>query len=152
MAEIAGLSFISFEIIKVLFDRTESAVKKGEFEINMQNQTQINSENKSLFRTVFIIDINGKKNPFSLQVQAVGNFEIKGDITNDVRNTYFDISSPAILYPYLRAFISNITMQSGMSPIIIPPMNFAAKDTAKPKDTAKSKVTPKPKGNTKEKK
>ena len=127
MAEIAGLSFINFEIIKVLFDRSDDIVKDGKFEVNIQHTTQVNNENENLFRTVFIINITGKNNSFSLQVQAMGNFEILGEVPKNIKDNYLNISSPSIIYPYVRAYISNITLQSGMNPITIPPMNFAAK-------------------------
>jgi preprotein translocase subunit SecB len=100
MAEIAGLNLINFEITKVLFDRGDNVISEGEFEVNIQHMTQINDDNEDLFRTVFIINITGKDN-------------------------YLNLSSPSIIYPYLRAYISNITLQSGMNPITIPPMNFA---------------------------
>ena len=110
MAEIAGLKFLNFEIAKVIFDRSDNIVKEGEFEVNIQHLTQINDENENLFRTVFIININGKDNSFSLQVQAIGNFEILGKLQKNVKENYLNISSPSIIYPYVRAFISNITL------------------------------------------
>ncbi len=126
MATQAGLKFINFEITKVLFDRSESVVVEGEFEVNIQHITQINDDDDNIFRTVFVINIEGTNNSFSLQVQALGNFEILGKIPPKVRENYLSISSPSIIYPYVRAYISNITLQSGMHPITIPPMNFAA--------------------------
>ena len=139
MAEIAGLSFINFEIIKVLFDRSDDIVKDGKFEVNIQHTTQVNNENENLFRTVFIINITGKNNSFSLQVQAMGNFEILGEVPKNIKDNYLNISSPSIIYPYVRAYISNITLQSGMNPITIPPMNFAAKpDNGKKKSQKKN--------------
>jgi len=131
MAEIAGLKFLNFEIVKIIFDRGDNVVKEGEFEVNIQHITQINDDNENLFRTNFIININGKENSFSLQVQAIGNFEILGKLPKNVKENYLNISSPSIIYPYVRAFISNITLQSGMNPITIPPMNFAAKPEKK---------------------
>jgi preprotein translocase subunit SecB len=137
MAEIAGLKFINFEIIKVIFDRSDDIVKDGEFEVNIQHITQVNDEFENLFRTVFIININGKNNSFSLQVQAIGNFEIIGEIPKNVKDNYLNISSPSIIYPYVRAYISNITLQSGMNPITIPPMNFAAVSQNEKKEVPK---------------
>jgi preprotein translocase subunit SecB len=138
MAEIAGLNFINFEITKVIFDRGDNVITDGEFEVNIQHITQINDDNENLFRTVFIINITGKDNSFSLQVQAMGNFEILGKILKNVKDNYLNISSPSIIYPYVRAYISNITLQSGMQPITIPPMNFAANIDKEKKDIKKS--------------
>ncbi len=138
MAEISGLNFINFEITKVIFDRGDNVITDGEFEVNIQHITQINDDNENLFRTVFIINITGKDNSFSLQVQAMGNFEILGKIPKNVKDNYLNISSPSIIYPYVRAYISNITLQSGMHPITIPPMNFAANINKEKKDIKKS--------------
>lgn len=144
MATQAGLKFINFEITKVLFDRGDNINIDAEFEVNIQHITQINDKNNNLFRTVFIINIKGQDNSFSLQVQALGNFEILGKIPNEVKDNYLNISSPSIIYPYVRAYISNITLQSGMNPITIPPMNFAAnQDAPKKKVVAKKKTAKK---------
>jgi len=36
----------------------------------------------------------------------------------------FILNAPAIVFPYLRAYITNITTQSGMTPIILPTLNL----------------------------
>ena len=36
------------------------------------------------------------------------------------------INAPAIAYPYLRAYISNLTLQSNGDPVILPTINFVA--------------------------
>ena len=137
MATKAGLKFVNFEITKILFDRGDNLIKEGEFEINIKHITEVSDENTDFFRTVLIININGNNNSFSLQVQSLGNFEIIGKITKEVKDNYLYISSPSIIYPYVRAFISNITLQSGMQPIIIPPMNFSSTPTKKKKKVNK---------------
>ena len=136
MATKAGLRFINFEVTKLLFDRGDELIKEGEFEIKIQHITEISDNNPNLFRTILIITIVGNDNSFNLQVQSLGNFEIIGSIPNKVRENYLHISSPSIIYPYLRAYISNVTLQAGMQPIIIPPMNFSA---TPPQSTKKKK-------------
>ncbi len=126
MAVPAGLKFIGFEIVKVLFDRSDKIIKEGEFEVNIKHRTQTKKDNHNLFRVVFVINIDSKNNAFSLQVEAMGNFKIVGNPSLSTRNNYINLSSPSIIYPYLRAFISTITLHSGMHPITIPPLNFAA--------------------------
>ncbi len=144
MATQAGLRFINFEITKVLFDKGNNIAIDTEFKVNIKHITQINDENNNLFRTVFIINIKGKDNSFSLQVQASGNFEILGKIPKEVKENYLNISAPSIIYPYARAYISNITLQSGINPITIPPMNFAASPkTSEKKITSKRKTVKK---------
>lgn len=36
------------------------------------------------------------------------------------------VNAPAISYPFLRAFISNLTLNAGYSPVMLPSVNFVA--------------------------
>ena len=46
-------------------------------------------------------------------------------ITEDFKLSSFPkINAPAIAFPYLRAFVSNLTLQSGLEPVILPSINF----------------------------
>ena len=47
------------------------------------------------------------------------------EITEDFKISHFPkINAPAIAYPYLRAFVSNLTLQSGVDPAMLPTINF----------------------------
>lgn len=37
---------------------------------------------------------------------------------------FIGINAPAILFPYIRAYVSNITSLSGMQPVIMPTLNM----------------------------
>jgi preprotein translocase subunit SecB len=52
-------------------------------------------------------------------------FERNIDIDDSFLSSDFArISAPAIGFPYVRAFISTISMQAGMFPVILPSINF----------------------------
>ena len=40
------------------------------------------------------------------------------------QSDFLTINAPAIAFPYVRSYISNLTLQSGFSPIILPSVNF----------------------------
>lgn len=42
---------------------------------------------------------------------------------NEIPN-YFYANSLAIIFPYIRAFVSTITLQSNMHPIVLPTVNL----------------------------
>jgi len=53
------------------------------------------------------------------------NFETDEEITEEFKNSHFPkINAPAIAYPYLRAYVSNLTLQSGVTPVMLPTINF----------------------------
>lgn len=126
MAEPAALIFKGYEITKVILDKPKG-FNEGHFNVNFQHVNHILQENPNIFDADFIVSVISEDKSFNLQIQALAFFEINGDVDEAVRNNYLNISSPSILYPYLRAFITNLVIQSGMKPIIIPPINFGAK-------------------------
>lgn len=90
----------------------------------------------------FIIDPNGKvdleKKKFTLSMSVVvndkdKNLEIKLNIlgffsfeTTDFSELapFIGFNAPALLFPYIRAYVSNITALSGIQPIIMPTLNM----------------------------
>ena len=130
MAVNAPLQFLGFNVFRVVFERS-TTFNQGEFTINVQFLTEhLNPEDKLSFQIVFIVTINSKTNshPCNLQVQALGDFKVLGEVEQHVMDNYVQISAPSITYPYLRAFVSNLFLQSGMQPIILPPLNFTDKN------------------------
>jgi len=77
------------------------------------------------FGIIFNIEIKDKR--FDLNIEAVFIFSLDNEITEDFKVSDFPkINAPAIAFPYLRAYISNLTLQSGFQPIILPSINFVA--------------------------
>ncbi len=77
----------------------------------------------------FIIkfEITLKNELFTLEVQSASHFETTESITEEFKNSNFPkINAPAIAYPYVRAFISNIMLSSGYNPLVLPSLNFVA--------------------------
>jgi preprotein translocase subunit SecB len=71
----------------------------------------------------FILNLNIKiiddKNSVNIEVDAVAIFKFTNDRTESELTNFFYINSPAILFPYVRAYIATLTTLSGES--IVPP-------------------------------
>lgn len=62
-----------------------------------------------------------------LQVAATISGEFEGkDCTNDELNKFAAYNAPAILFPYLRSYISIMTSQSGVQPVLLPTVNLVS--------------------------
>ena len=54
-------------------------------------------------------------------------FLTDGNIDDDFKRSKFPhINAPAIAYPFLRAYISTITLNSGFAPVMLPSINFVS--------------------------
>lgn len=48
-----------------------------------------------------------------LFIVALGTFELKGDFDEKTKKSFVNINAPAIMFPYLRSFISTLTSNLG---------------------------------------
>jgi len=82
-------------------------------------------ENKRAF-SIFMNTFVTVEDYFDLNVRAVGHFVLDGDITSEIKLTFINTNAPAIMFPYLRSFISTFTSNLGTSikTLTIPPQFF----------------------------
>lgn len=76
------------------------------------------------------LEIENEKDesPFDLSVSIVGFFELNSDGYNEERYiSLLKVNAVAILYPYLRSVVTDITSKANaFNPLILPPMNFSS--------------------------
>jgi len=127
------LSFLDFDVVKIVLDRgdLDKNFVGGEFKVNIKYSCNINEANKNDFISSFVITINHSKFPmFNFQLEAAGKFLINGEPNQVIYQNFTEISAPSIVYPYIRAFVSNIFTQSGLRQLYIPSINFSNKRDA----------------------
>lgn len=62
---------------------------------------------------------------FEMECRYSTWFETNEDITEEFRRSDFPhINAPAIAFPFLRAFIGNLTLGAGYRPTVLPSVNF----------------------------
>ncbi|MCA4782364.1 protein-export chaperone SecB [Empedobacter stercoris] len=60
-------------------------------------------------------------------VESIGEFEFDSDISTEDLSKYFLTNSTAIMFPYIRSYITTLTSNSGFGkPIILPTMNLTS--------------------------
>ena len=99
-------------------------ITKDEFSLGMAN----GSSDKELKFFVVKFDIEVKsEHGYELQLGYVAEFETDEDVSTEFKNSQFPIvNAPAIAYPYLRSFVSLLTLNSGYETLVLPTVNFQA--------------------------
>lgn len=59
-----------------------------------------------------------------IEVDASATYTLEGEVTDKMLKTFFYLNAPAILFPYIRAYIATLTTLSGMTPINLPTLNL----------------------------
>ena len=96
---------------------------EGKIEINVNKETKQTDEDKYTIKLETYI-INESKT-LEIEVTMYGYFEISPKVAPEIRRSFVELNAPTIMFPYIRAYISSLTGLSGLSPVIIPAVNFA---------------------------
>lgn len=66
--------------------------------------------------------------------ESVSDEELLVMLNNDfIKSPFLKVNASAIPFPYIRSFVSNLTLQAGYAPVILPSVNFVALDGANSK-------------------
>lgn len=117
------LQLINTKILNLSLKKFEKKdiKRKKKFGLNVGNL--FNPDNPKAFAVVFNLTLDNPE--YGLEVNAVHWFEAEKEITEEFKLSDFpSINAPAIAFPFLRAFVSNLTLQSGYEPAILPALNF----------------------------
>ena len=130
MAErVAKFRLKNYRITKSNFEikqnRGSSEDSNSNLAIEVKRENLYN-ESKSLFKLVMSVDIKDNNGNINISAKTEGIFEFDSDLNEQQKSSFFDVNAPAILFPYIRAYISALTSLSGFNPIVIPTINFAA--------------------------
>lgn len=82
-------------------------------------------EAQRIFEVQLVISLNSDDG-LEVSVKMIGLFEFKDVIKTENLGNYFYVNAPAIVFPYLRSYISALTALSGCNTIILPPMNMSS--------------------------
>lgn len=120
----ADLKFKYYRIGKSKIELDIKAPRiEGDTEISIINTTRRLSDNEyeiELDTTV----VNDSKT-MDIQVSMTGYFDVNPDLDEDKKELLIKMNAPAIMFPYIRAYISSLTGLSGLVPVIIPPINMS---------------------------
>jgi len=118
--EKAGFSFNSFKINKSIFDFSHERNKKLKIMIKPEGRHYLQA---NLFKLLLYVEVFTKEDDLLIGVEAEAVFAFS-DIREDQLMNYFLGNAPAIMFPYIRAYIGTLTIQSGFSPILLPTLNM----------------------------
>jgi preprotein translocase subunit SecB len=84
-------------------------------------------KNLNQFHLELFVDIKEETEKFHIHLNTISVFEFPEDTTEEAyTSNYFTLNAPALAFPYIRAYISNLTAQSGLFTITLPTYNLTA--------------------------
>ena len=129
-----GIVFRGVYLTKLQFSLKDKTPETLDCSLNLSISKEIQGRKeggKTLFLRLAADPMAGvKEKPFEMQVEILGVFDAEPD-SNLPIETFGSEQGPALLVPYLRELISNITARTPLPPLILPPINVHALLSAK---------------------
>lgn len=119
------LKLLDYRVVNLNLESIEqdSSLTQQSNELDLQVGQFYPEDKDNIFGVGFRVSF--KQDGYVLKAEMRFFFETDDIITDEFKNSSFPvINAPAIAFPYLRSFLSIITMQSGYPPVMLPSINF----------------------------
>lgn len=131
----SGYQFLSVVLLESQFKRipkvsTDTKLITAEININHKNQIQDSLINVILELSFKAINKDLGITEIEAKIVMVGKF-IQSGTPELPKKKFAQHNAPAILFPYLREHLSNLSLRAGIPPIILPPVNFVELESKK---------------------
>ena len=107
------------EIVESSFRKKDESL--DELELGIRVEHSLNKISDETFEVVLITTISDEDEKVFVNVKGRAIFN-----TNQENMDILEKNTIAIMFPYIRSYISIITTQPGMNPIVLPAMNIMA--------------------------
>ncbi len=101
------------------FKRSEEELRSSRLDVNVKHNIEERSLNQ--YKITLELFISDDAHQLELSVTCVACFTTEQD-----NSALIEKNALAIMFPYVRSYVSTMTSQPGMSPIVLPPMNIVA--------------------------
>jgi len=118
-----------FQLVSFFVPETHiscSSEKSGEdYNIAIQPSGEIDKQS-NIFRVIIEFQLRSSDDLFKCNIKSIGNFKFEQSISKEQIPDYFYSNAPAILFPYIRAYINTLTGLYGYNPVVLPLLNLSS--------------------------
>lgn len=119
------LKFISVDFPVVNFNSEKPFTGEQEISVSIEPKVYFPKEDSNHFKIIQEVQVSVDE-IFNIFIVAIGNFELNNVEDDKLRKNFVNLNAPAIMFPYIRAFISTLTSNLGnvTGTLNIPPQFF----------------------------
>ena len=121
----SAFQFVKYNIKRSVIDRKADGNFKS---LNVGfNPKGVYNRNEKSFELFLGVRIQDEEEKLFIEVDSIAYYKIEAAVEEEkILKNFFYINAPAILFPYVRAYIASLTTLSGMSPIHLPTLNLTS--------------------------
>ena len=123
--EFVNFTFDEFRLLNVSFSVNVDFDFENDVKINPHiSRKSEYDEKKRILISYVKVSLTGDEAPFAFTVEGAGHFTFEKKPVKKQLDAVSKINAPAIIYPYIRETIADMTRRAGLPPLHLPPVNF----------------------------
>lgn len=123
--EVQNKIYLERTFVKSITFEFKKEIQEGELNTSLEIKTNFLFNDERDKEYIILFAGNFENELFTLNIVFGAVFETNEPIDEKFKESGFvKINSPAIAFPYLRSFISTLTLNAGLPPLILPAYNF----------------------------
>ena len=122
----SGFKINNLILVESIFSRINNVIFGEDVENNLNINTEVSVNDKiiTVSEEVNVVQKNKGIEQLKFKVKMIGIFECIGDSQIKDFDEFGKINGAAIIFPYIREHITNISLKAGIGALILPPVNF----------------------------
>lgn len=122
---LSKFQFLGYKVLKSSIDMSEGMIAEP-FGLSLKFKTSgIVNKTENTFTLNLGVNIENPDSSIKIEINAVGDFKFEPTGDEKIISQFFYTNASAILFPYLRAYISTLTNLSGLKAVNLPTMNLS---------------------------
>jgi len=120
------LNFHGVDVYSVQFSSFKPLDKNKNIDLSIVPKVFYPIDSRLDFKIIFEIILKAD-DCFKLSIEAIGHFTLNKDVEENIKKSFVNANAPAIMFPYIRSFITTFTSNLGSvtGPIVLPPQFFS---------------------------
>jgi preprotein translocase subunit SecB len=130
MSEESKFQFLGYRVSEIhceiqdSFDPQESKLSQS-----IEIQQSYDKDRDRFVEIMMDVSLESKDKSFKFFIRTKGGFIGNEGMPQELFEKFSSQNAPAIMYPFIRAIIATYTAQANIPPIILPAINFAARQS-----------------------
>lgn len=106
--------FHGVDIVHLNFDSKQAFIIDGETQVDIDISPRVFYSSTEVTQFKIIMNVSLKvAGFFNIELIGIGNFEFEKELDNVNRKSLVNTNAPAIMFPYIRSFITTFTANLG---------------------------------------
>jgi len=119
--ELSKFQFTGCKIVRTLMEVADNASHDVNLKVSFKIPEALAPKDKVLLFPMGVA-ISNQSGSIKIEVDIVGSFIFTEDVS--VPEMFAKVNAPAILFPYIRSYVTAMTSRAGLAPIVLPTFNM----------------------------